>query len=389
MPQFPPKPVWLDEQQQIEALLVEFVNKLDRQSADQRIRPPGVTITPKTFPSLYDLGIEADQQWMLLKSLQSDYDVVTIVLKRPQDPFDPEYKNARVRFNLAAEDTVRAWLNKPKQLPQLVHWQQLVDDQASRFPGSIERLRARPITLASKSPQQILEAFVNINIYSQRNITLRQLSALCFWGHSKFLDNREELLTRLYPNIKLRSRPVVVNVFLPESPTAVLFIENQDSYTAALMGVPAMVSDMALVFSAGFKSSARRIREEPGVSLHFHSATCAPEITLFENWWFDKTNNDNFESFFWGDLDYAGMAILKALKARFPQLEAWQPGYELLLKQLEAGHGHRAEVSDKQAQSDPLNTGCTYADNVLLPALRTQKRFIDQEVIAEGDYSTR
>lgn len=80
---------------------------------------------------------------------------------------------------------------------------------------------------------------------------------------------------------------------------------------------------------------------------------------------------------FWGDLDYAGIAILKALRLRFPGIEAWQPGYALMLKQL-AG-GHRAGDTGKQEQVDPGGSGCPYADRQLLPAMRQQGRFLDQE----------
>jgi hypothetical protein len=43
--------------------------------------------------------------------------------------------------------------------------------------------------------------------------------------------------------------------------------------------------------------------------------------------------------------------------------------------------GHPAEDAGKQEQLDPGETGCRYADERLLPALRVAERFIDQEAV--------
>ena len=83
----------------------------------------------------------------------------------------------------------------------------------------------------------------------------------------------------------------------------------------------------------------------------------------------------------WGDLDFAGMNILKQLIKRFPQLRAWQPGYEILLEHLTAGNGYHAGTDEQQTQIDPQDTGCEFADHRLLPALRTHGLFVDQEIV--------
>jgi len=82
---------------------------------------------------------------------------------------------------------------------------------------------------------------------------------------------------------------------------------------------------------------------------------------------------------FWGDLDYAGIAILKSLRRRFPTIEAWKPGYALLLEQL--SDGHMVGEAGKQEQVDPGDSGCRYADRQLLPAIRRHARFLDQEAV--------
>jgi len=69
------------------------------------------------------------------------------------------------------------------------------------------------------------------------------------------------------------------------------------------------------------------------------------------------------------------------LRLRFPALRAWQPGYAPLLGRLLRGHGHTPKPAKKDRQTGPGMTGCTYADDVLLPALRKYGRFSDQEVL--------
>jgi len=67
-------------------------------------------------------------------------------------------------------------------------------------------------------------------------------------------------------------------------------------------------------------------------------------------------------------------------------MEAWQPGYTAMLERLP--DGHPAKDAGKQDQLDPGETGCRYADERLLPALRRTGRFLDQEAINWQDYLT-
>ncbi|AEI82178.1 hypothetical protein CNE_BB1p07610 (plasmid) [Cupriavidus necator N-1] len=73
------------------------------------------------------------------------------------------------------------------------------------------------------------------------------------------------------------------------------------------------------------------------------------------------------------------MDILKELRVVFPGAQAWKAGYEALLARLLAEESHAPDEARKSGQTDPGLTGCPYADEVLLPALRTLGRFVDQE----------
>jgi hypothetical protein len=98
----------------------------------------------------------------------------------------------------------------------------------------------------------------------------------------------------------------------------------------------------------------------------------------FEAWLFGRSKT---KEYFWGDLDWAGMRILAALRSSFPETEAWEPGYRLMLELLQAGHGHSPDAADKAGQRATELTGCGFADRELLLALRTFERFVDQEAV--------
>jgi len=377
------KPRWLDEDEQADILrlLGAFVDKLDDRPADEWVQPPAITVNAKHLPSLFIGGEKADLQWKLIQVLSRDYGVITIRLNPKRDPFGFEYANARLVLHLASEDILRNWLQRPRKMSSLKQWQAEVDRLADKFPGETEQLRARQIRAKGKTAEQVLQGFLDMGGYCEKPLTLRQLSACCFWGHSKFLEGRKKLVKALYPDLQVLNRPLVVNVHLPKKAIGMLFIENQDSYLRAVAGDPAGASEYALIYCAGFKGGASRLRSREGVSMHFHNIGDSDDMRRFESWWFDEVRQD-WPVYFWGDLDYSGMAILKALKKRFNQAEAWQIGYQPMLQCLEAGGGHGCDTANKQKQIDPESTGCCYTDEVLLPAIRRVNAFVDQEFVA-------
>ncbi len=155
------------------------------------------------------------------------------------------------------------------------------------------------------------------------------------------------------------------------------------SHHPLLTGNPVESKKLILVYAAGFKSSASRIRQADGVSLHYYGKSDTGAKQSLEDWWFKRPSCD-WPVWFWGDLDYAGMGILKALKQRFFEVRAWPPGYEPMLELLRQQKGHSPIMAGKQAQQDPDTTGCEFADQALLPAIRQAQAFVDQEVVFES-----
>ncbi|MDY0748967.1 hypothetical protein SNE35_31000 [Paucibacter sp. R3-3] len=207
---------------------------------------------------------------------------------------------------------------------------------------------------------------------------LRELSARHFRGHSKVLDAREELLRLLGADERhLLEAPIQLLVDLPERWTGeeVLFIENGVSFERMAGQRQPAWARAALLYAAGFRGGARRLRERTGASLYWRGRVADLDARRFEAWL--HAGADEALVSFYGDLDFAGLAILAQLRASFPACGAWRPGYEALLARL--GLGHAPEDAGKERQQDPGVTGCSFADDVLLPALRNERRCVDQE----------
>ncbi|HEU4604568.1 MAG TPA: Wadjet anti-phage system protein JetD domain-containing protein, partial [Steroidobacteraceae bacterium] len=110
--------------------------------------------------------------------------------------------------------------------------------------------------------------------------------------------------------------------------------------------------------------------------LHFAGPGASSLIDEFQRWWFRECEAE-LRSAFWGDLDFAGMQILKSLRARFANMESWKSGYEWMLP---LAHQQHSQTLESREQTDPVVTGDTYADEILLPTIRAHG-FVDQEAI--------
>jgi hypothetical protein len=359
-------PVWLQEDAEIRALLHAIVDRFDRQRADARQRHVSVP-AEKHLPTLARVDAQADQCWALVCQLEQ-LGVLSVRVAR-RNPLDPQWSGAKLAFPLESEPVLREWLRREWLEPASALWRQAVQAHAKSFPREGEALLARKVDIPARSAAEVVAAFSRIATVSGP-ITLRQLSAAVFWGDSKVLDDRGELITALFPDLVVLERPLVVSVFLPEACNGVLFIENQDTYTTGVRGIPAQCRGLALVYAAGFRSAAARVRSRNGSLLHYAGAGVAAGQEHFERWWYDSGSAPG-PCWFWGDLDFAGMQILKSLRSRFATLSAWQPGYQPMLEALRRLGGYAQTVSGEDpAQADPGLTGCPYADDFLLPAIR-------------------
>jgi hypothetical protein len=214
------------------------------------------------------------------------------------------------------------------------------------------------------------------------NYPLRHISAKYFMGDSKVLDGREDLICKVLgvTECPFPESPVQMQVRLPSGDVeGILLVENAVSFEqlAANTVFPG-TEGLAIVQAHGFKGAAKRIRRRGGCSLYFAPSSIEVQAR-FESIWFD--DRVPVKVFFWGDLDFSGMGILKALRSVFPQAVCWQPGYASLLSILERDDAHPPKQAGKSGQIHPGEVGCPYADTVLIPAMESQGRFVDQEAV--------
>jgi hypothetical protein len=239
-------------------------------------------------------------------------------------------------------------------------------------------LHDMPLADATRS-LQVLQALCA----SGRCLPLREASARAFQGRSKILDSREELLRVLgaAPG-QFSEPPIQLLVQAPERIEDVVFVENLVTFERMSDGHASVCATSLLVYAAGFRGSARRLRSRESCRVYLRaSPRCHAQMTAVEDWLFGSSK---LPVFFFGDLDYSGMQILANLRAVFAGAQAWQPGYAHLAAILESGGGHLPDQAGKGMQSDPGDTSCLFADGTLLPLMRKHGRFVDQEAFNVG-----
>lgn len=266
------------------------------------------------------------------------------------------------------------------------HWvdsceggKQALIDYLGRNP--LSALAAIPADEATRCLQTLRELCL-----SGQALPLREASARVFHGRSKVLDARDELLRLLgAAQGQFWEAPIQLLIDVPPSFDEALFIENLVTFERMADTRCAEWRNSLLVYAAGFKGSAKRLRHRGGCRVYLRTVrteTLAVEafstrgLAIVNDWLFDRAE---LPVRFFGDLDYAGMQILASLREVFPDATAWQPGYAELLRVVASVGGHAPEAANKERQTDPGTTGCAYADRVLLTALRSFGRFVDQE----------
>ncbi|UWN48542.1 hypothetical protein ASALC70_00726 [Alcanivorax sp. ALC70] len=359
-------PRWLDDEPWLRQLLHALLDGLEK----PRTRDVTRRIKRSTTPALFAFGEDTEYRWQLIERLADDHGLFEIRYDRRLAPHQERYDNAQLRLRADAEPLLREWLERPRINPVDAGWHTAVGNHSGIFQdGGAALLDTKP-ALPDRSPEEMVAAFANLPTLLGQDLTLRELSARAFHGDSKFLDHRADLLARLFGGHAdtIPARPLLLTAWAPAAFQQLLIVENQDSFLRLVEHPPA---DTALLYSGGFRASAARLNSEHTRFAYLPGS----DAGYFQRHWLAP----NHAASFWGDLDYAGLGILAALRQSLPHLRAWQPGYRPMLEALLNGDGHTPEQARKQGQTDPGQTGCDYTDQQLLPALRVHGRFLDQE----------
>lgn len=378
--------------------------KAERSTAQGPVRLP---LDRKAAPDLHD-AVDADQIQLLRMQLDDLCATgwVALLLEAPRA--FASFSDRKPRLELCDSDALAAWAG---YTPQAQRWRQqwrahlaahwaanpleapadpaAVLDHLARSP--LVPVEGLPVEEATRS----LATLTNL-CRSGRTMALREASARVFQGRSKVLDHREELLKLLGATSGQFFEAPIQLLLAPPGPGLacgdgrfpafkdVLFIENLVTFENMADARASAWARSLLVYAAGFRGSARRLRSRIGCRLYLRDPAYTEMLPAICSWLFDlpgdcRENSQTVPVYFFGDLDHSGMQILASLRGVFPQASAWRPGYAQLAGLLASGQGHLPEMAAKAQQADPERTGCSYADGDLLPLLRRLGRFVDQE----------
>lgn len=358
-------------------VILELLKKLVHSTDDVRKKQPYIKLNTKTLPEFFQSD-EPEFLWQGIEMLRlmgwiriehgriaADQAVYEV---NPRIYLEQTHLDAAKRLFPGKKTYAQQWLEAVAEIP----------DDAGINRQALAQLR---IEIPGISPQTIIEAIISRNPSLRAPVYVHELSAHLFWGLAKVLRHRAELMAQVYgvdPAFILEP-PIQLHVHLAGVLDGVLFVENQTSFHRLLHGAFPGFHRLALVYASGYKLSAERNRIPAQSRLFFSAASNPALMETFQRWLYDETLQT--PCWFWGDLDFAAMHILKSLRKTFKTTQAWQPGYQILLQALpDLGHSPAMDKdSGKSQQSDPGHTGCLYADETLLPALRQHGKFIDQE----------
>lgn len=367
----------------VQQLLNMLLDRTERAELAQSGQIRATTLDARTFPALYKAEFDGDRQelWdyvVLLAKLQW----IELRLDKGAPGLADYERRPKVKvLDLVSIRKATGRLERTKS--PLERWKEAVFAELTAsdiVKLSVSKYR---IDIPGRAPEDVVRQLNGLHTLASQPLMLREVSARLFWGQSKILDGRQTLVTTILgmDDCPFAEMPVQLQIFLPpEGFECVLFIENQVTFERATRELGARHAGYALVFCSGFKGSALRLRAEGGTSLYFAAHGRIDEVSreTFKQW---LNSTILLPCAFWGDLDYSGMAILKALRTSFPNMVAWEPGYAPMLKHLLAGDGHAPDAANKQYQRVVDAVGCAYADLTLLPALSMRGKFVDQESI--------
>lgn len=375
------KPLWLAGAP-MQALLNLLLDKLEAAEQQERELVRAIRLDERTFPHLFKAEFEEEKErlWSQVKTL-ADWGWLAIKLDRAQPGQAPYQCNPRV--NVLDEVALREAVNRPGRVRSAGElWREAVEEYLVASDATKLVVSRYRLEIPGHSAEDVVRQLNGLAGLADEPLLLREVSARLFWGLSKVLDGRQALVAALLglEECPFPEMPVQLQVFLPPNGfTGVLFIENLATFEQATRDGNGRYVGLALVYAAGFKGSARRLRSATGASVYFaaHGSVEERQTSRFLAW---LRAGARLPCWFWGDLDHAGMRILAALRGVFDDASAWEPGYGPMLVRLQAGQGHAAESGAKTGQQPIDRTGCAYADQQLIPELTTTGRFVDQEV---------
>jgi hypothetical protein len=365
----------------VQRVLGRVLDRLDAQPAADRTHSIRINLDVQTAPEIHEadsLSARAVAWASIDGILSAGWATIDYRKHRRHGAREEREPYLDFRWSDAIEDLIRECLKRPRKAASYAaHWRALLAQvNLPISEASLAKLISAPIEISGRPVEEVLSRFLSIRDSAQEALLLREVSSRVFWGLSKVLDGRADVVAALLDREECPfvEQPIVLIVHVTVEPQAFLFIENHVAFER--LKSSSDIGQMALIFSSGFRGAAARLRKANGCSAYYSRASNPVAAATFERMLFSTID---IPVFFWGDLDYSGMAILASLRTIFPSAQAWKPGYDPMLARLKAGDGHSAVESGKERQRPIETIGCVYADGELLPALRASQTFLDQE----------
>lgn len=357
------------------------LDRLDSQPAAERTHRVRINLDEAMAPEIHhaDSLAARDVAWAAVDGIvAATWGEVGYRLHRKYGAREERQPYLDISWSDDVEDLIRSKLRRPRKgLSYFAQWRALVEGQNLVLPEAVRaQLAAMPIVVAGRPVEDVFARFLSIREIAGEQLLLREVSSRIFWGLSKVLDGRADAVAALLEadECPFPEQPIVLNVHLSDRPTSFLFVENHVSFER--LKQRSDLREYALIFSSGFRGAATRLRKAGGCSVYYTRNSLSQAIAVFEEALFSTTD---IPTFFWGDLDFSGMAILASLRSSFSSAQAWESGYAPMLARLMHGDGHSPAESGKERQRLIERTGCTYADETLIPALKSSGQFVDQE----------
>lgn len=364
-----------------------LLDRLDNLPPERRARRISRSVNSKHFQTLFEPAEPDDDfvLWELINRCQKEGLIRIKSERKRRDPNLPPWIDMRIEFHIESEPILRQWLNRPAMTPEVKQWLFALKKNEHAFDRP--DLLARPVfTWLGKPADEIISRLAAIaELVKDRPLTTYQLSSRLFWGSSKVLKGKEQWLSELLglPEGAIAQRMLPVEVtFSSGPPTGILMLENLDSYFSACNGNWPGCDHFIKIYTQGFRGAALRIRDPACARLHVsdQSLPGLARLAVFRNEWF-RGGSFSYPVYFCGDMDWAGLSIFRALKPVFPGLKPWKTGYERMLRAVEQGCGHSPEMAGKTGQTPVDTSDDAWLDTHVLGYLKTNNRFVDQEVI--------
>jgi hypothetical protein len=352
----------------------KLFDKLDKQSIEERVNAIYIPINDNTFPELFR-GDEVQEKYI---EILIQEDIFTLIMSK-KNRFRPwTEKKSKLQFNPQKEIFLREHYHRGIKNNL---WEDAIANCGFVFEKRLKEILLKtPIRIKDKSDNEVIRRFIDWSIQSPIKGSAREESARCFWGISKVFDKREDLCT--YFNLTLLPITLLMHA-CSHTINNVLFIENLETFYQATRSTNNVFNEILIVYASGYKASAKRVRREGGSSVFF-TENCLLSKGNQKNIldWLYLRNQIKIEVFFWGDLDYEGMAILDALREQFKNIKVWDTGYQPMIKAIENNFGHCPSMAGKENQREVRIT--SKEDNLersIKVLLLSKNTFIDQEFV--------